>query len=84
MNFPYQILEFELESLFDKRWDENHAEPFLWVYWIEWFKWSHFWLGGGPLDWSFMLAYFMSWIRINAFHVDVNDVLPPNGAQILV
>ena len=23
MNFPYQILEFELESLFHKRWDEK-------------------------------------------------------------
>ena len=31
-----------------------------------------------------MLAYFMSRIRIDALHVDVNDVLPPNGAQILV
>ena len=28
------------------------------------------------------LAYFMSRIRIDA--PDVNDVLPPNGAQILV
>ena len=29
-----------------------------------------------------MLAYFMSRIRIDALHI--NDVLPPNGAQILV
>ena len=34
---------------------------------------NHFWLRGGPLDRSFMLAYFMS-----------HDVLPPNGAQMLV
>ena len=37
-------------------------------------------------DWSFMLANFMSRIRIDALHVDVNNVLPPNGngTQILV
>ncbi len=70
---------------------KDHAEPFLRVYWINIGpviafsrKQSHFWLRGGPLDWSFMLAYFMSRIRIDALHVDVNDVSPPNGAQILV
>ena len=33
-----------------------------------------------------MLANFMSRIRIDALHVDVNNVLPPNGngTQILV
>ena len=31
-----------------------------------------------------MLANFMSRIRIDALHADVNDVLPPNRAQILV
>ncbi len=31
-----------------------------------------------------MLAYFMSRIRKDALQVDVNDVLLPNGAQILV
>ena len=31
-----------------------------------------YWLRSGPLDWSFMLAYFMSRIRIDALHV--NDV----------
>ena len=38
MNFPYQILELELEPLFIfyKRWDKNPAEPFLRVYWIKW------------------------------------------------
>ena len=28
-----------------------------------------------------MLAYFMSRVRIDALHVDVNDVLPPNGTH---
>ena len=70
---------------------KNHAEPFLRVYWIEWFrviafsrKQSHFWLRGGPLDWYFMLAYFTTRIRIDALHVDVKDILPPKGAHILV
>ena len=70
---------------------KNHAESFLRVYWIQngsvsafSRKQSHFWLRGGPLDGSFMLAYFMSRIRIDALHVDLNDVSPPNAAQISV
>ena len=63
---------------------KNHAEPYLQC--IGWNgsvivfsrKQSHFWLRGGPWDWSFMLVYFMSRIRIDALHVDVHDVLPPN------
>ena len=39
-------------------------------------------LAGGHLA-SFMLAFVLSRIRIDALHVDVNDVLPPDGAQIL-
>ncbi len=57
---------------------KNHAEPFLRVYWVKWFRYRF------QPYWSFMLAYFMSRIRIDVLHVDVNDVLPPNGAQILV
>ncbi len=88
MNFPYQILELELESLFYKRWDEKPRRAVL----------------ASVLDsmvplalsavsshtsgcevahyWSFMLAYFTSRIRIDALHVDVKDLLPPIEAQI--
>ena len=31
-----------------------------------------------------MLVYFMSRTRIDALHLDVHDVSPPNGAEILV
>ena len=53
MNFPYQILELELESLFIfyRRWDEKN---------------------------------FHESTSIDALHVDVNEVLPPNWAEILV
>ncbi len=41
MNFPYQILEYELESLFTfyKRWNEEARRAVLVsVLWIEWFR----------------------------------------------
>ena len=34
MNFPYQIIELELEQIEMK----NHTEPFLRVHWIKWFR----------------------------------------------
>jgi len=64
MNFPYQILEFELESLFYKGRDEKLRR-------------------GKPTVLASVLDSMIP-LSLSAMNVDVNDVLPPNGAQILV
>ena len=80
MNYPYQILELESLLIFYNRWDEKPRRAVLASVLDEMVPLSLSAVNSHTFD--FEVA--MNWIRIEALHVDVNDVLPPNGAQILV